>query len=82
MSQVRGAKEPEALDFIAFYSMRKRITLVPKNVTHNKKGRYSEPHSYTFLYFCNLFHIKLLDFLQGMLLVATAKKKIQEYMIF
>lgn len=34
-----------------------------KDITHNKKGSYSELHSYTFLYFCYLFHTNVLNFL-------------------
>lgn len=39
------------------------VTLVPKDVTHKKKGSYSELHAYTFLYFCDISHSKLLGIL-------------------
>ena len=56
--------------------------LVPKNVTANKKGRCSEPHSHTFLYFGNLFHTQLLDLLSRHVNNDQVENKVQEYMVF
>ena len=69
-------------DVTAFYNRRRNVMLVPKNVTANKKGRYSEPHSHTFLNFCNLFHTKLLDLLSRHANNDHCQNKVQEYMVF